>query len=240
MSGKIRWVPLESNPEIYSSWASSMGLDTDKYAFVDVYGLDDDLLSMVPQPVEAVLLLFPVTKEYEAKRIEEESHQEPFTGTGKQGEIMWFKQTIGNACGTIGLLHSIANSSAKDTLSESSPLAVLLKEALPLDVKDRAEYLQTSKSLAKAHTSSASTGQTAAPSADEKCELHFVSFIRDPASHRLFELDGRRHGPVDRGVEIPKQEDLLKAATQWIASNYVSSANYVYSAYSDPIFQSCR
>lgn len=200
-----------------------MGLDTDKYAFVDIYGLDDDLLSMVPQPVEAVLLLFPVTKEYEAKRVEEESQQEPFTGPGKQGEIMWFKQTIGNACGTIGLLHSIANSTAKDSLSESSPLAVLLKEALPLDVAERAAYLQTSKSLAKAHTSSASTGQTAAPSAEDKCELHFVSFVRDPTSHHLFELDGRRHGPVDRGVKIPKQEDLLKAATQWIAENYVSA-----------------
>jgi ubiquitin carboxyl-terminal hydrolase L3 len=29
--------------------------------FVDVYGFDEELLSFVPQPVLAVLLVFPVT-----------------------------------------------------------------------------------------------------------------------------------------------------------------------------------
>lgn len=222
MSGHIRWVPLESNPELYSSWSSSMGLDTSKYAFVDIYGLDDDLLAMVPQPVEAVLLLFPVTKEYEQKRKEEDDEVEPFFGPEQQGDMIWFKQTIGNACGTIGLLHSIANSSARDTLAESSPFATLLKDALPLNAIDRATYLQTSKSLAQAHTSAATGGQSAAPSAEDSCENHFVSFVRDPKSQNLVELDGRRKGPKDRNVKVPAQEDLLKVATQWIANNYVS------------------
>ncbi|UZJ57349.1 hypothetical protein CBS101457_006669 [Exobasidium rhododendri] len=222
MSNTLRWVPLESNPELYSSWSSSMGLDTSKYAFVDIYGLDDELLSMVPQPVEAVLCLFPVTKEYEEKRLEEDSRQEPFLGPEKEGDLIWFKQTIGNACGTIGLLHSICNTSARDTLTQSSPLAVLLREALSLNATDRAAYLQTSKSLSQAHTTAAASGQTAAPSADDSVDLHFVSFIRDPKSQQLFELDGRRRGPVNRNVHIPKQEDLLKIATQWVADNYMS------------------
>jgi ubiquitin carboxyl-terminal hydrolase L3 len=216
MSPALRWVPLESNPELYSAWSSSMGLDTSKYAFVDIYGLDDELLSMVPQPVEAVLCLFPVTKEYETKRLEEDSHQEPFVGPEKDGELIWFKQTIGNACGTIGLLHSISNTSARDTLSQTSPLAELLKEALPLNATDRAAYLH-------AHTSAAASGQTAAPSADDPVDLHFVSFVRDAKSKQLYELDGRRRGPVNRGVPVPDQNDLLKVATQWVADNYVSS-----------------
>lgn len=199
-----------------------MGLDTSQYAFVDIYGLDDELLSMVPQPVEAVLCLFPVTKEYEVKKREEEKEQEAFVGPEKDGELIWFKQTIANACGTIGLLHSIANSSARKTLVPSSPFAELLKEALPLNAFDRAAYLQTSKSLSHAHTTVAASGQTAAPSAQDPVNFHFVSFVRDPTTKHLYELDGGRKGPLDRGVEVSSQEDLLKVATQWIADNYVS------------------
>lgn len=95
MTAKMRWVPLESNPELYTAWSQSMGLDTSKYAFVDVYGLDDDLLAMVPQPVEAVLCLFPITKENEAVMRDEDDKVEHFVGPEKDGQLFWFKQTVG-------------------------------------------------------------------------------------------------------------------------------------------------
>lgn len=128
---------------------------------------------------------------------------------------------IGNACGTIGLLHSIANSSARKTIASDSPFGQLLHEALKLNAEERAAYLQTSKSLAQAHTSAASSGQTAAPPAEDRVDLHFVSYVRDPRTKHLFELDGRRKGPVDRGSVVESQEDLLKVATTWVKDNYV-------------------
>lgn len=217
-----------------------MGLDTSSFGYHDIYGLDDELLQMVPQPVQAVLLLFPITQQVEQMRIEEDEKVQQRAGAGEGGSL-WFKQTvrrsrrralpilcrrsltlfwtsihlaehpqIGNACGTIGLLHSIANSTARDAVSPSSPLATLLARAAPLDPLARAKLLSESRELETAHSVTASAGQTAAPAATDDVNLHFVCFVRDNNA-RLVELDGRRRGVLDRG-ECPTQDDLLKVS----------------------------
>lgn len=38
-----KWLPLESNPEVITEFASRIGLDTTKYAFHDVFGLDEEV-----------------------------------------------------------------------------------------------------------------------------------------------------------------------------------------------------
>ncbi|KAK4055797.1 ubiquitinyl hydrolase 1 [Microbotryomycetes sp. JL201] len=63
-----RWLPLESNPDSYTKWSAALGLDTRQWTFQEVYGLDEELLAWVKQPVKAVLLLFPITEAYERYR----------------------------------------------------------------------------------------------------------------------------------------------------------------------------
>jgi ubiquitin carboxyl-terminal hydrolase L3 len=64
------WVPLEANPEVLDSYAAKLGaLDIPSvFRFADVFGLEDDLLAFIPQPVLGVLLLFPITAETEKIR----------------------------------------------------------------------------------------------------------------------------------------------------------------------------
>ena len=67
--------------------------------------------------------------------------------------------------------------------------------------------LETSPELASAHASAAAKGDTAAPQAEDKIDLHFVAFVK-AADGELWELDGRRKGPIKRG-KLPEGEDAL-------------------------------
>ena len=60
--------------------------------------------------MHALLLVFPVTKVYEDYRMEQDQGRDLYMGEQhKDGEIMWFRQTIGNACGTMGVIHAVFN-----------------------------------------------------------------------------------------------------------------------------------
>ncbi|KAI0704355.1 hypothetical protein BC835DRAFT_1403969 [Cytidiella melzeri] len=219
-----RWVPLESNPD----WSSKAGLVTSQDEFTDVYGFDQELLAMVPRPAKAVVLLFPISEAYEKQRKEEDAKiakdgQHPVDPT-----ILWIKQTIGNACGTMGLIHALANSNV--TLEPESPLSKFIELCMEKSPEERSKLLETTPLFADIHATAAAAGQTAAPSADERVDLHFTCFVQAPSppsrdegvevegdQRRLVELDGRRVGPIDRGV----CGDLLQDAARFIKDTYV-------------------
>jgi ubiquitin carboxyl-terminal hydrolase L3 len=106
-AAKPRWLPLESNPEVMNKFVKNMGLSGD-YEFTDIFGMDPELLAMVPQPVAGVLLLFPIAdnySEFNAQQCEEAREK----GQVVSNNVYFMKQTISNACGTIGLLHCLGN-----------------------------------------------------------------------------------------------------------------------------------
>jgi ubiquitin carboxyl-terminal hydrolase L3 len=177
-------------------------------SFQDVFSIDDpDLMAFISRPAHALLLIFPVSDTYEKFRREEDDGKEDYSGSGDGEPVVWYKQTIGNACGLIGLLHAVSNGAAKSHIGKDSELAKLLADAIPLSPAKRADLLYESHALESAHASAASTGDTAAPAADDKVDLHFVCFVKTEDNH-LWELDGRRKGPLDRG-QLPAGEDAL-------------------------------
>lgn len=99
------WIPLEASPDVFNSYANTLGFPTDSFAFTDIWGLDPDLLAFVPQPVKAVLLLFPTTDARHTRNKTDDATGEKVLSSEvedlKNGGTLWIPQTIGNACGTM-------------------------------------------------------------------------------------------------------------------------------------------
>ncbi|KAH0533890.1 hypothetical protein FGG08_007489 [Glutinoglossum americanum] len=217
------FIPLENNPEVMTTLVHSLGLSP-RLAFHDVFSIDDpDLLAFVPRPAYALLLVFPCSETYERFRREEDAEREAYDGSGPGEPVVWYKQTIKNACGLIGLLHGVSNGEAADFIrmrltythtEPSTDLSQLLASAVPLRPTERADLLYNSPSLESAHQSAAVLGDTAAPAADEKVDLHYVCFVKSKADGHLWELDGRRKGPLDRGALGPEDDVLGEKALE--------------------------
>ncbi|ODV63698.1 ubiquitin-specific protease YUH1 [Ascoidea rubescens DSM 1968] len=200
-------VPMESNPEVFTELAHKIGLSS-VLAFNDVYSLTDpDLLSFIPRPCFAIILLFPITEFYETerKRIDSQS-SELYSEFGENEKVLWFKQTIKNGCGLYALLHSIGNIN-DEYLQKDSTIYNFFKEAKNLNVKERADLVQV---LEKSYSSLANQGQTEAPEALDDVSLHFISFVKSFKNDHVYELDGRRNSPIDLGQSIsPENTDVL-------------------------------
>jgi ubiquitin carboxyl-terminal hydrolase L3 len=109
-----RWMPLEANPDVMNKYVQAMGMKG-TYQFFDVFGLDPELLAMIPQPVVALLLLFPITENNSAYT-DQEDEKIKKDGQVVSKDVYFMKQTVGNACGTVGILHSLANNLDKISL----------------------------------------------------------------------------------------------------------------------------
>lgn len=185
-------------------------------SFQDVYSLTDPtLLSFLPRPAAAILLVFPVTSTYEDFRFTEDKDLNEYNSSGPDEPVIWFKQTIRNACGLIGLLHAVCNGTAREMITPGSDLDKLVKDAVDLKPKERAELLYKSQALETAHQEAAKGGDTAAPDAESQVDLHFVCFVTTSTTtdqgkreNLLWELDGRRKGPLLRGP-LGEDEDVL-------------------------------
>ncbi|KAF2194507.1 cysteine proteinase [Zopfia rhizophila CBS 207.26] len=208
MAPKKTFTILENNPAVVTHLAHKLGLSP-HLAFHDIYSFTDpDLLAFIPRPALAILVIIPMTPTwYEARQAEDENKGE-YEGFGEEEPVIWFKQTIADACGSIGLIHCLLNGAAKD-VTPGSTLDQIRQAALPKKMMERAKVLEDSDALEQAHQEAAKMGDSEVPSLEEqkKSSGHFVAFIKGKDGH-LYELEGSRKGPLDRG-ELREDEDVL-------------------------------
>ncbi|KAG2018694.1 ubiquitin C-terminal hydrolase L3, variant 2 [Coprinopsis cinerea AmutBmut pab1-1] len=199
---------------------------------------------MVPQPVKAVVLLFPDSPDTHKQKNEEDAR---IAAQGGQPHldptIFYVKQKISNACGTIALIHALANSDV--TWAPNSPLHNFIVDGKDKTPEERADLLQSRTLFSDIHAESAQEGQTIP---DVNTDLHFTCFVAAPDADirkvatgeespdqvstggdgdtglRLVELDGRRPGPIDHGVCT----DLLNDVAALVKKRYLAKTESVY------------
>lgn len=204
-SAKKIWVPLEANPEVMNEFIWQLGVPKDEAELHDVYGLDPELLEWVPKPVLAVLFLFPLNPQAE----EAEKEQENALKKEPSKKVYFLKQTVGNACGTIGLLHAVGNATSKIKLVDGSFLDRFFKSTASMDPFERAAFIENDGEMEEAHSAAANAGVTEASS---DVNEHFICFTC--VDGELYELDGRKSQPISHGPSSP--DSLLQDAAEVI------------------------
>lgn len=209
---KKQWLPLESNPEVVNKYLGKLGVSS-KFGFSDIYGTDPELLAFVPQPCYGVVALFPISDNYEKARAEEEAHIKA-KGQAAISPKLWFtKQTVGNACGTVAILHTLANTGKLIGLSDDTPVGRFFAKTRPMNADDKAQALEDDTEISTAHSSAGQEGQTAAPDLGERVDMHFVALVHLDGG--LYELDGRKpfpihHGPTTEGTLLGDAVGVIK------------------------------
>lgn len=208
------WVPLESNPEVMNQFLGAVGVP-EKFQIVDVYGVDPDLLAVVPQPILALIMLFPCSEKYEKDSKEQEA-QIKEKGQTVSDNVFFLKQYVHNACGTIALMHSVLNNLNSVELKDGY-LKKFYEEAKDKSPEDRGLLLDNYADISGVHKTIALEGQTAPPDDREPVPYHFVALVHKDGA--LYELDGRKAFPINHG---PTSGDNLLSDAVSVAKKYMA------------------
>lgn len=207
-------LPMESNPETMNKYLHRLGV-SERWKMVDVIGLEGDALNWVPRPVLAVVLLFPLSDEYEEHRRQQETEIID-KGTQAPKDVFHLKQVLSNVCGTIALVHSVANNTRQIELNDGL-LKSYLNDAEGLDASAKGALLENSTAILEAYKDVVNASGIGGQEANEPVNNHFVTFVHKDGA--LYELDGRKSFPINHGPATPESllEDAAKICREFIA-----------------------
>lgn len=179
----------------------------DGYEFVDVISFDPEVMTaVVPEVLQAkaLIFLFPMVT----------NRKVPSPIASADRSVFFMRQTIDNACGSIALIHALAN--CPEILEEDSELGQFITKTDAMGGEERGKALETNESICSIHGSFAMKGHTEAPEATADIDLHFVAFIAK--NGQLYELDGQRTGPLCHGA-ISDQTEFFQSCCDAIKAS---------------------
>ncbi|KAF7948024.1 hypothetical protein EAE96_009092 [Botrytis aclada] len=209
INNRLTFTKLENKSEVMNALAIKLGLSP-ALKFYDVSSLTKpDSLKNIPRPVYALLFYIPFTSTWESITRAKELAKPPYKGSGPDEPVIWFKQVIAGACGSMGLLHCLLNGLAHRYILPDTILSRLYKRSIPLGPDDRATMLYNDQNFEVAHQAIATLSNEASLVAKvQKSKRHFVAFVRGEDGS-LWEMDGTRGGPIRREPILKEDEDLL-------------------------------
>lgn len=187
-------------------------MDTSKYCFQELFSTEDWALDMIPRPVLAVVVVYPMTVSILTKQI---NAIEALIKEGKhknEDKLYFMKQFAENACGTIGLLHSVYNSQHKDPdlILKGSFLEKFYAETKDLDYDETGVQLKENKELQEEHKNVAQNSENNQSDVKQIADSHFAVYIEK--NNKLFMMDGLTEFPIYLGPSSPETllEDGIK------------------------------
>jgi len=190
-----------------------LGVSKD-WAFVDCCGLSDDLLDFIPQPCIAVLFLFPYKQTLKLKSDEKTGDD---SKEKSSSSLYFMKQLVSNACGSIAVLHSLANNQDKVTLNKEGALHSFLTRTGSMSAAERGLELGLDDGITAAHKKSGKKGQTR-PEDHQGDDFHFVCFVQKDGL--LYQLDGMKATPIAQG-ECGTGKEFLKKTAEVVQKEYM-------------------
>eukprot|EP00834_Sanchytrium_tribonematis_P008653 NODE_1099_length_2215_cov_0.462193.p2 type:complete len:205 gc:universal NODE_1099_length_2215_cov_0.462193:56-670(+) len=177
------WSPIESDPEILFNYCKAINGADVPFSIHEVVGIESDCLSNLPCRIVAILAVLPINRnEMIPRKYFEET-------------CFFLKQTVPNSCGTIALIHILAN-----LFLANGPLQQFVERVYDKSPFEKALAFEKWSFIEEAHRKAAQKGSIMG---DQMTNLHYVAMIN--LNGNLVELDGRLDGPIVHG----KCENLL-------------------------------
>ena len=206
---KFSWPPLESNPEVFTTYLHSIGLSP-TFSIGEVYGFDEELLAFLPQPILGIIVCYERLLPKSEIREEDKGSKENYD---QVSFYMHQSKVLDNACGIIACLHAVFNTPlACADIDSTSVLGKFIERARNLTPMERCTALENDTDFQKIHRNYASQGQSKEIAYDQSAvKHHFVAYVLNNEK-KLVELDGTKAGPVILG----ECGDVLRGSIQEI------------------------